>query len=543
MTDLSSPFHPGEIEAQRRAGVEADAAAGGRFIRNQMPDQHRVFFAALPFVVVAGGDEAGQPWVTILEGEPGFVSSPDAGRLSIAARPGAGDPLKPVLGPGSAIGLLGIELSTRRRNRLNGTVSGNGDGLQIAVRQSFGNCPQYINERGWSRVPSTAAVSPHTADWLDADQMTRISQADTFFIGSSHAADGGKASDGFDASHRGGRPGFVRVANERTLLIPDYAGNRFFNTIGNIVADPRVGLLFVDFEAGGMLHIAGRAEIDWHPVASHDPDAQRMITVRVETVVDRPGALSLRWSTDSVERLDLEIIDRITESETITSFLFASADRTALPPFEAGQYLPITLDIPGVSEAIKRTYSLSGSPSDESWRISVKRENDGLASRFLHDHVEVGDRIEAQPPAGEFLLPDGEAPLVLVSAGVGATAVLPMLHQSLAQTPQRSVWYVHGARDGTVHAFRPEVDAAIRRYSNARRKVFYSKPTDHDRTGVTYDVEGRVTAADLLELNAGPEAHYMICGPTRFIAELREGLETAGVPGDHIHSETFGPVG
>ena len=373
--------------------------------------------------------------------------------------------------------------------------------------------------------------------------MTRIGKADTFFIGSGHAADGRDASDGFDASHRGGRPGFVRVADERTILIPDYAGNRFFNTIGNIVADPRVGLLFVDFATGGMLHIAGRAEIDWHPVASHDPDAQRVITVRVEAVVDRPSALSLRWSTDSVERLDLEIVDRIAESETITSFLLASADGTPLPPFEAGQYLPIMLDIPGVSGMVKRTYSVSGSPFDDTWRISVKREEDGLASRFLHDHVEVGDRIAAQRPAGEFLLPDGEAPLVLVSAGVGATAVLPMLYQSLSQAPQRSVWFVHGARDGSFHAFGAEVDAAIRRHSNARRKVFYSKPTDRDRTGATYDVQGRVTTADLLELRAGPKAHYMICGPTRFIAKLRKGLEMAGVPVDHIHFETFGPIG
>ncbi|UIJ73460.1 pyridoxamine 5'-phosphate oxidase family protein [Aurantimonas sp. HBX-1] len=543
MTTPSSPFHPGEIEAQQRAGTEADAAAGGRFIRDSMPEQHREFFAALPFVVVASGDETGQPWVTILEGQQGFVASPDVGHLSIAARPGPGDPLKAALGPGSAIGMLGIELSTRRRNRLNGTVSGNGDGLEIAVRQSFGNCPQYINERGWSRVPTPAAPSPRISDRLDADQIAQIGKADTFFIGSGHAADGREASDGFDASHRGGRPGFVRVADERTILIPDYAGNRFFNTIGNIVADPRAGLLFVDFATGGMLHVAGRAEIDWQPVASHDPNAQRMITVRVETVVDRPGALSLRWSTDSVERMDLEIVDRIAESETITSFIIANADGTPLPPFEAGQYLPIALAIPGVSETVKRTYSLSGSPRDDTWRISVKRENDGLASRFFHDHVEAGDRIAAWRPAGEFLLPEGEAGLVLVSAGVGATAVLPMLHQSLSQAPLRPVWFVHGARDGAVHAFGAEVDAAIRRHSNARRKVFYSTPTDHDRTGTTYDVQGRVTAADLLELKAGSDAHYMICGPTRFIADLREGLETAGVPVDQIHSETFGPAG
>ena len=302
MTTAFSPFHSGEIEAQQRAGVEADAAAGGQFIRNHMPEQHRAFFAALPYLVVASGDDAGQPWVTILEGQQGFVTSPDAAHLSIAARPGPDDPLAAALGPGSAIGLLGIELSTRRRNRLNGTVSANGDGLQIAVRQSFGNCPQYINERGWSRVGRNAEPASRASDRLDAVQMTRIGKADTFFIGSGHAADGRDASDGFDASHRGGRPGFLTINADGSLSFPDFSGNRFFNTLGNIEADGRVGLFIPDFSSGAGIFLTGLATVDWTPDrAARFQGAERIVDVQPEEIwycdhaLPGPAPLASSW--------------------------------------------------------------------------------------------------------------------------------------------------------------------------------------------------------------------------------------------------------
>ncbi|MES1927341.1 pyridoxamine 5'-phosphate oxidase family protein, partial [Salinisphaera sp. T31B1] len=151
MTAQTSPFHVGEIEAQQRAGVDDLAASGGRFIRGHMPAQHRQFFAALPFVIAAAGDESGRPWVTLLEGDEGFITSPDPRTLTITARPGAQDPLAAAFATKTDVGLLGIELSTRRRNRANGVLRPAGEALCIELSQSFGNCPQYIREREWRR--------------------------------------------------------------------------------------------------------------------------------------------------------------------------------------------------------------------------------------------------------------------------------------------------------------------------------------------------------------------------------------------------------
>ncbi|WP_223162151.1 pyridoxamine 5'-phosphate oxidase family protein [Salinicola halophyticus] len=558
-TFQETPFHEGEIEAQRRAGVAGIASSAGRFIRDHMPEQHRAFFAQLPFVVMAAGDSQGRPWVTLLEGAEGFITTPDARTLAVAAAPGGQDPLASAIVAGADVGLLGIELATRRRNRLNGIIRAAGDDLSLEVRQSFGNCPQYIREREWRRVESAAAPDATVSKQLDSGQRARIAAADTFFIGSgfgvSASREGGEGSArGYDASHRGGEPGFVHVTEDGTLRIPDYAGNNFFNTIGNLIQDPRVGLLFVDFETGGMLQITGRARIDWAPQKSQDqsrdPDAKRWIEVTVEQVVDRPAALALRWRREDEAPLRLTVVGKVIESDQITSFYLADAEGRALPPFEAGQHLAVELEIPHQSISnrsgrVGRSYSLSGSPFAETYRISVKREEKGTASRFLHDGIAIGDRIAARPPSGEFVLPSRRGPLVLVSAGVGITPMLAMLHAVVAEAEndQRPVWFVHATRHGATHAFRAEVEALMAQSDSVTRRVFYSAPRPSDTAGVDYDIEGRVTADSLLELGAGPEASYLLCGPARFLAEISAGLEDSGVDADRIDFETFGPAG
>lgn len=551
----ASPFHAGEREAQQRAGVAHQAAASGRFIRDYMPEQHREFFARLPFIVMAAGDEQGRPWVTLLEGDQGFVDTPDARTLTMAAALGREDPLAPALHDGAAIGLLGIELATRRRNRLNGLLQSAQGHLVVGVQQSFGNCPQYIREREWRRVDFLPEAGATVSDRLDAGQRARIESADTFFIGSAWLGRAAKTSDearsrGYDASHRGGEPGFVRVTEAGTLRFPDYPGNNFFNTLGNLLLDPRVGLLFVDFETGGMLQITGRASIDWEAGRTDDPSAQRWVEVSIERVVERPAALSLRWQRETPP-LRLEVLEKTIESDQITSFLLASADGSPLPPFRPGQHLPVELSIPGLAGCVRRSYSLCGAPHATTYRLGIKRESHGVASRFLHDQVAVGDRIAAHAPTGDFVLPPGRGPLVLVSAGVGITPMLSMLHAALAESEAgaaRPIWFVHGARNGSAHAFRDEVEGAIRAASRAVgieivHRVFYSAPRASDSKGKDYDVEGRVTAADLLALEAGSEARYLLCGPAGFLAGLSTGLEAGGISPDRIAFETFGPAG
>ncbi|MEM9011709.1 MAG: pyridoxamine 5'-phosphate oxidase family protein [Pseudomonadota bacterium] len=542
MSETSSPFHAGELEAQRRAGVGDVAAWASGFIRGYLPEQHRAFHTALPFLVLSASDGEGRIWTTLLEGADGFVASPDPETLTLATTLDPQDPLAGSLGAGTEIGMLGIELATRRRNRLSGVFRPDGAGFAIDVRQTFGNCPQYIREREWHRVPTRDRGAAGRDSSLNADQIARIGLADTLFIGTGQQGVEGHASNGYDASHRGGEPGFVQVVDARRLRIPDYAGNNFFNTIGNLLENPRVGLLFVDFETGGLLQISGRAVVDWAPDAA-DPAARRMIEVEIEAVVDRPAALALRWQAESAPVHRLAVTRKVVEAEGITSFYLSPADGRPVAPFEAGQHLPIELAVPGQSAKVRRTYSLSGAPRAAGYRLSIKREDQGLASRFLHDAVEVGHVIEARRPSGDFVIPCGKCPLVLASAGIGITPMLAMLHAAAGEATARPVWFVHGARDGRHHVLREEVDGLVADRPHVAHQVLYSRPSEDDRLGEDYHAAGRLTAETLLRLNAGPGAHYMLCGPARFIADLRDGLESGGVPAAQIHFETFGPTG
>ncbi|WP_170561394.1 FAD-binding oxidoreductase [Ruegeria atlantica] len=540
MLDEDTPFHSGELAAQERAGVRGLAKRVAPFIRDHMPDQHRTFFQAQPFLVAASGDEHGRVWATIIEGADGFIDSPDSRTLTLATMIDPKDPLSEAILAGTDIGVVGIELATRRRNRFSGKTRPTKDGIAIDIHQTFGNCPKYINEREWWRTDTTMTNEAVVSAQLSSQQIKHISAADTLFIGSGRQDANGAPSNGYDASHRGGEPGFVRVVGPKRLRIPDYTGNNFFNTIGNLLEDPRVGLLFVDFTTGGMLHMTGRATVEWDPEEACDPSILRVIEIEVDTVIDRPAALSLRWSAEPAAMTKLTVIDKVVEAEDITSFHLAPANGETATPFLAGQHLPLALDIPGHNARVRRTYSLSGSIANPHYRISVKREAGGVGSNFLHNEVHAGDVIEAKLPAGDFVLPDDDKPLVLVSAGVGQTPMLAMLHEALAGENDRPLWYVHGARNGRTHAFGREVSQLIAANPSFSRQIFLSAPGSTDHLGQTFDVEGRITAADLLALKAGTDALYMICGPLDFMTGLKNGLEAAGVPNDQIKYETFG---
>jgi predicted pyridoxine 5'-phosphate oxidase superfamily flavin-nucleotide-binding protein len=238
-------------------------------------------------------DAHGMPWATMIEGAPGFAHSPDPHTLQIDSLPGISDPARSGLRPGAAVGLLGIDLDTRRRNRLNGRVAAlDHDGFAVDVVQSFGNCPKYIQLRpvdGVARKPGQVAERTNR---LDDAAHTMIRNADTFFVASYVDIDGERS---VDVSHRGGNRGFVRVEGN-VLTIPDFAGNLFFNTLGNLHANPVAGLLFIDFASGDVMHLAGRTSLilSGAEVARFE-GAQRLWTVTVEQVVRRPAALALRW--------------------------------------------------------------------------------------------------------------------------------------------------------------------------------------------------------------------------------------------------------
>jgi predicted pyridoxine 5'-phosphate oxidase superfamily flavin-nucleotide-binding protein len=301
---IAAPFHVGERALQTLAGSrEVMAAAGSRVIRDFMPDQHRDFFAQLPFLVVGSMDAQLQPWASVLAAPSGFAHSPDPTHLRIDALPMADDPLAAQLAQGASLGLLGIQPHTRRRNRMNGNVEAiDATGFTVEVQQSFGNCPKYIQAREPLFAAGQAAAPAQRLDGLDDAARALIARADTFFIASAfpqQAADGDEtdpAAQGVDVSHRGGLPGFVRVGGDGVLTVPDFTGNRFFNTLGNLSVHPRAGLLFIDFENGELLHLTATAEIVWDgPEVAAFEGAERLLRLRVEQVLRRPGALPLRW--------------------------------------------------------------------------------------------------------------------------------------------------------------------------------------------------------------------------------------------------------
>ncbi|WP_099045648.1 pyridoxamine 5'-phosphate oxidase family protein [Ruegeria profundi] len=268
-TEMTSPFHAGEREMQSRVGRRDRIEEFGRkFIRPFMPDQHREFFGKLPFLVLGSVDADGWPWASMISGRSGFIQTPHERRLDLDARPLADDPLNAALQAGAPIGVLGIELSTRRRNRATATVGTVGDhGFSLDVVQSFGNCPKYIQTHDVSFVRDPKAVIDRPANdrfvELDAKARDTIAGANSFYV-ASHANTPDQA--GVDVSHRGGRAGFVKVEGN-SLLVPDFAGNNFFNTLGNFLLNPKAGLLFPDYQTGDTLMLTGTVEVlaDGHP--------------------------------------------------------------------------------------------------------------------------------------------------------------------------------------------------------------------------------------------------------------------------------------
>ena len=296
--DTDTPFHEGEIAIQRRYGVTDRIGAFARHaVRDHLTEQHRAFFPMLPFVVLGSVDPDGRPWASILGGPAGFLSTPDERHLRVAVRPVQGDPLERSLRPGARIGGLGIQFETRRRNRFTARIAEvDGAGFTLAIDQSFGNCPQYILARAPAGATVTRCALPERLAGLDEEARAMIRTADTFFVATAAPADG-DLRHGADVSHRGGKPGFVRVDADGTLAIPDFAGNRHFNTLGNLLLNPRAGLVFADFASGDMLLLTGTAEIDFDgPEVRAFAGAERLWRFRAGEGLRLRGALPVSFA-------------------------------------------------------------------------------------------------------------------------------------------------------------------------------------------------------------------------------------------------------
>ncbi|MBN3857436.1 2Fe-2S iron-sulfur cluster binding domain-containing protein [Paraburkholderia sp. Ac-20340] len=573
-----SPWHAGELAMQRAAGVEERMdAVGRRNLRDHLIEQHRLFYPQLPFVVLGAVDPAGDVWATLRAQRPGFLHAPDAHRLHVALERDADDPADAGMQDGAALALLGIELPTRRRNRLNGTVQRNAPyanaGFDLLVEHSYGNCPQYIFQRDAAFVRDPAQrseIAPVISDQMDERARAIVARADSFYVATYVDRDDGHRQ--VDVSHRGGKAGFVRVDERGVFTVPDFAGNLFFNTLGNIVANPRAGLVFVDYATGDLLQLTGAAEVllDSPEIAAFQ-GAERLWRFTPQRVIFRAGALPLRWTarangaspnsaltgdwSEADERMKAQALEntwrpftvaRIAdESRTIRSFYLQPADGAGLVRHEAGQHLPIRVTLPGDTKPTLRTYTLSVAPSDGLYRISVKRE--GRVSRYLHDVIKRGDRIEARAPAGNFTI-DARAtrPAVLLAAGIGITPMLAMLrhlvYEGLRTRHIRPSWLLYAARTQADRAFDEELQALVRAAGGAVTLVNVLSDSTGATSGSDYQALGRIDMAMLGEVLPFNDYDFYLCGPGGFMQSIYDGLRGLNIADARIHAEAFGPA-
>ena len=305
---IDNPFHEGELFVQRRANETEIAQRNGSVITDAIPKGALQFIGQQSLAILGSLDHDGNVWASVLVGEPGFLSAPDERtvELDVTQRPSAeDDPFWTNIETNAAVGMLMIDLATRRRLRINGQIRRLGDTqYEIAVDQAYPNCPKYIQRRYLSRLSAIASpplAATRRGIQLGDDQSALIASADTLFVASV------SPEHGVDASHRGGQPGFVRILNNRRIRIPDYVGNSMFNTLGNFAVCPRAGVVFVDFDTSRVLQLTGRAEVLWD---QKDPDdetggTRRYWDLEVEHWLETPLPRQLRWELPDYT-LDME---------------------------------------------------------------------------------------------------------------------------------------------------------------------------------------------------------------------------------------------
>jgi len=541
-----------------------------------MPEQHREFYNQLPFLIAGSVDQDGWPWASVLFGEPGFVSSPNETVLRIGASPATGDALTENRQVGAPIGLLGIELPTRRRNRMNGLIkSTSAASFDVEVVQSYGNCPQYIQSRelNFTRDPSEpfrAEAERFTA--FDQSAIALLSSADTFFVASHNDRDDKHTNGGMDVSHRGGKPGFIKV-DGNTLTIPDYIGNYAFNTLGNFLVNPKAGLLVVDFESGDLWQFTGTVDLIWDKTEEIRTfrGAERAWRFHLKHGVRLIAAAPMRWQLkewspntqltgdwQEAERTNAANREKQTwrpfritkshdESSDIKSFYLEPTDGAGLSDFLPGQFLTVKIES-DQHPALIRTYTISSAPTDQFYRISVKKEPDGVASSHLHTHCKTGDVLQIRSPSGEFWLDTSETrPALLIAGGVGITPMMSMTRQvfneGLATRQTRPLTIIHAASTTEQRAFADELTQFAKASNDAIRYVsVISAPSAQKQTDVHYDFSGRINQPLLQSVLPLADYDCYLCGPPDFMQSMYDALTALGIRDERIYAESFGPA-
>eukprot|EP00471_Norrisiella_sphaerica_P009562 CAMPEP_0184493592 /NCGR_PEP_ID=MMETSP0113_2-20130426/26430_1 /TAXON_ID=91329 /ORGANISM="Norrisiella sphaerica, Strain BC52" /LENGTH=628 /DNA_ID=CAMNT_0026878911 /DNA_START=42 /DNA_END=1928 /DNA_ORIENTATION=+ len=534
-------FHETTYQVQERYyGKREDAKAHA--FRTFIPKQHEDFYNKLPFTVLATIDDSANVWVTVATGEPGkrfMMATPNEVTFSGLDKMASNDdPVLKNLKSRRPMGMLGIELHTRRRNRLNGVVEvcQSGHFKIKGPLVSFGNCPQYITERNWKFRPQSErkqAKATSISKVFSKDQVKLISCATTFFMGSAHPM------TGVDASHRGGPIGFVRVVNENTIMWPDFPGNRMLKSLSNVQENSKLGVWFGDFVNGNVIHMTGNGRVIWGdtdkgreeaktlrcsaltPETARFPDTFNWVVFQATSIVERSNALSVRWDPRD-DFIDLEVTRIDQETKDTKSFHLSRTRqeheqtgnrREKLPAVIAGQYLPVFVNpsdhayVRGEnSRPLDRTYTISGF-SEEHYRLTIKRVLGGKVSNFFHDEIREGSIIQAREPQGHFVLQNivsnhktrkAELPdnIVFISAGIGITPVLSIFSdlvqraelKQLSVTPTVSWIYAARSPEDLPRKLHTEATGLLERYRKSGGKAY--QLTQFSK-GIRNDIAGR----------------------------------------------------
>lgn len=289
---MKSKFHSGEIAIQIRAGVQDTASRVAGVIRSTIPPVAQDFLQTQRILILSTLDSESRVWASLLTGEPGFVQAVDEQTVRIDAKPVPGDPVNENLKNRDEVGVLAIEFATRRRMKIKGRAELREPGIYVHVERVYTLCPKYIQARELvADVNESRRENVRRVQTLLTEEQRRwIERADTFFIASFHP------ETGADASHRGGNSGFVRTSDKNTIVFPDYSGNKMFNTLGNIFANPNAGLIFIDFEKGNTLQITGKARVVWDEnLVKEFVGAERLVEFEIEQAVKITEAIPLEW--------------------------------------------------------------------------------------------------------------------------------------------------------------------------------------------------------------------------------------------------------
>ncbi|RAQ63116.1 oxidoreductase [Aspergillus flavus] len=630
-------WHPGEISMQRKLGYTNAVKDAWPTIRNIMPEQHRVFHTSnLPFIPITTVDEDGRPWAAIVAGptgEPGFVHSPDSQNLSIHAHLWDGDPLLDTVNawvdPSSALSTiaqrslaagLGIEFSTRRRNKFAGTIqrvecqSSLDYKLHLRVTQTTGNCPKYINVRKLIPHPNTLPKVEHRyRHWepqgrLPEEVVAFIRQADTVFVGSiykSSPSDLHKFPPHVGMNARSGLPGFIRVSpsDGRTVVVPDYSGNRFMSTLGNIETSGVVGLTIVSFTTGDILYLTGTAknlvgplalEImtrhaaittvnvtgfvfvrDALPVRQQDgtPVERSPYSPKIKYLVEETGAKGL----DSKEhKAKLREVVQVSSDLAVFKFQVISkpgAGDLRIRPGQAivldfmnwigpPQYQHMKDTAPSsINDDRVRTWTVSSAHEERNatWFELIMREmKGGAVTGALFDRLRkyrstrLGQRIVFDPPVvadivgvtGDFFMDNDKLDALWVAGGIGITPFLAML-RALAErgsAAEGDVMLVLATREPSImlYMMRP----SLKRIASTVRiniTIFtHDSEFDHGNLKSNQNIcVHRDRVVPDFWRDIPRGKDVFICGPSAFGDSVADGLRAVGFSPSQIHREGF----